>query len=66
MQREGVPFAVKDLKITPARVKELGVKDNEVGKTLKDLQRICVLNASENDLKNLEKRVISQLKVQNL
>lgn len=54
MKEEGVPFSLKQLNITPVTLKELGVKDNEIGKTLKTLQIFCAVNPENNNAERLK------------
>ena len=60
MKKNGVPFSIKDLHISAKELIESGFLGVEVGKTLKFLLEICVLNPEFN-----QKQKLLQLALQN-
>ena len=53
MKEDGTPFSLKDLKLSANDLIELGYKDREIGKELKELFDYVVLNPKDNNKEKL-------------
>ncbi len=53
MKKEGVPFTLKELKITAQNLINAGIKGENIGKTLKKLHKHCIINPADNKLEKL-------------
>ena len=53
MKEDGTPFCLKDLKLSANDLIELGYKDREIGKELKELFDYVVLNPKDNNKEKL-------------
>lgn len=62
MQKDGTPFSLKDLKITPAYLVEIGFKKREIGEELKRLYEYAVMTPFANDAEILKEKAKADFK----